>query len=75
MSLLNPVFASENVRYRDGKRYAWFVSLLVPSVLGCGPLFYALTGSVASLLMPALLVYGAIPLLDLLLGEDRNNPP
>ena len=75
MSLLNPVFAHENVRYRDGKRYAWFVSLLVPTVLGCGPLFYVLTDSVASLFMPALLVYGAIPLLDLLLGEDRNNPP
>ena len=75
MSLLNPVFAHENVRYRDGKRYAWFVSLLVPTVLGCGPFFYVLTGSVASLFVPALLVYGAIPLLDLLLGEDRNNPP
>lgn len=33
MSLLNPVFSTENVRYRDGKRYAWFVSLLVPAVL------------------------------------------
>ena len=75
MSLLNPVFSTENVRYRDGKRYAWFVSLLVPTVLGCGPLFYALTGSVASLWIPAAVVYGVVPLLDVLLGEDRNNPP
>jgi len=75
MSLLNPVFTHEDVRYRDGKRYAWFASLLVPTVLGCGPLFHALTGSTVSLFMPALLVYGAIPLLDLVLGEDRNNPP
>lgn len=75
MSLLNPVFAYKDVRYRDGKRYAWFVSLLVPMVLGCGPFFYLFTGSAASLFMPALLVYAAIPLLDLLFGEDRNNPP
>jgi alkane 1-monooxygenase len=75
MSLFNPVFSNENVRYRDGKRYAWFVSLLVPAVLGCGPLFYALTGSVASLWIPAAVVYGVVPLLDVLLGEDRNNPP
>ena len=67
MSLLNPVFSTENVRYRDGKRYAWFVSLLVPTVLGCGPLFYALTGSVASLWIPAAVVYGVVPLLDVLL--------
>jgi alkane 1-monooxygenase len=75
MALLNPVFSTENVRYRDGKRYAWFVSLLVPAALGCGPLLYGLTGSVASLWMPALVVYGLVPLLDVLLGEDLNNPP
>jgi alkane 1-monooxygenase len=75
MSLLNPLFAVENVRYRDGKRYAWLVSLLLPAALGSGPLLYALTGSVASLWIPALTMYGTIPLLDLLLGEDRNNPP
>jgi len=75
MSRLNPVFSVENVRYQDGKRYAWLISLLVPAALGCGPLLYALTGSVASLWIPALTMYGTIPLLDLLLGEDRNNPP
>ncbi|MGB5811716.1 MAG: alkane 1-monooxygenase [Polyangiales bacterium] len=75
MSLLNPVFDSGNVRYRDGKRYAWLVSLLVPPMLGCGPLLYAWTGSFGSLWIPALAIYGTIPLLDVLLGEDRNNPP
>jgi len=75
MSFLNPVFSTENVSYRDGKRYAWLMSLLLPAVLGCAPLFYLWTGSVAAMWIPVLLVYGLIPLLDAVIGEDRNNPP
>ena len=75
MSILNPVFSTENVSYRDGKRYAWLFSLLVPAVLGCGPLFYWLTGSVAAMWIPAVGIYAVIPLLDMVLGEDLNNPP
>jgi len=73
--MLNPLFSTENVTYRDGKRYAWLMSLLVPAALGCGPLFYWLTGSVAAMWIPAAVVYVAIPLLDVVLGEDLNNPP
>lgn len=75
MAMLNPLFSTENVTYRDGKRYAWLMSLLVPAALGCGPLFYWLTGSVAAMWIPAAVVYVAIPLLDVVLGEDLNNPP
>ena len=75
MSMLNPLFSIENVTYRDGKRYAWLMSLLVPAALGCGPLFYWLTGSVTAMWIPAAVVYVAIPLLDVVLGEDLNNPP
>jgi hypothetical protein len=65
MSVLNPVFSHEDVQYRDGKRHAWVVSLLVPASLGSGPFLYQATGSVWSLWIPVLLVYGMIPLLDL----------
>lgn len=75
MSFLNPVFSTDDVSYRDGKRYAWAVSLLVPTALGCGPLLYWLTGSVAAMWIPAAVVYGVIPLLDVAMGEDLNNPP
>jgi alkane 1-monooxygenase len=75
MSFLNPVFSTDNVSYRDGKRYAWLMSLLFPAVLGCGPFFYWLTGSVAAMWIPAVMVYGFIPLLDIVIGEDLNNPP
>ena len=30
--------------YRDRKRYAWLVSLLVPSIVGIGPLLVMATG-------------------------------
>ena len=75
MAMLNPLFSTENVTYRDGKRYVWLMSLLVPAALGCGPLLYWLTGSVAAMWIPAAVVYVAIPLLDVVLGEDLNNPP
>ena len=75
MSFLNPVFSTDSVRYRDGKRYAWLISLMVPAILGCGPLFYRWTSSVAAMWIPVAVVYLGIPLLDILLGEDLNNPP
>jgi alkane 1-monooxygenase len=75
MSFLNPVFSGEGVSYRDGKRYAWLMSVLVPAALGCGPLLYWWTGSVAAMWLPAVAVYALIPLADMLLGEDLNNPP
>ena len=75
MSFLNPVFTAGNTRYRDGKRYAWVLSLLVPALLGCAPLFYVWTGSVAAMLIPLALAYGGIPLLDVAVGRDLNNPP
>ena len=75
MSLLNPVFSADGVQYQDGKRYAWLTSLLMPMVLGLGPVFYWLTGSVASMFIPTLAVYVLIPLADMVLGEDLNNPP
>jgi alkane 1-monooxygenase len=61
--------------FRDRKRHAWLLSLLVPSLVGAGPLL-AWAGEDARLLwLPLLLVYFLLPLLDWLVGEDRSNPP
>jgi alkane 1-monooxygenase len=67
--------AMEAVGWRDRRRYYWLVSLVLPmlplvSLLGWG----AGAGEWLMWLTP-LVVYGLVPLLDLLLGEDRNNPP
>jgi alkane 1-monooxygenase len=61
--------------YRDHKRHAWLVSLLVPALVGCGPLLYLAVGRVWTLWLPVILVYVLLPLLDLVLGEDPSNPP
>ena len=75
MSVLNPVFSKGNVHYRDGKRYAWLISVFLPASLGCGPWIYWATGSIAALWVPIAALYAGIPLADIVLGEDRNNPP
>lgn len=61
--------------YRDRKRYAWLLSLGVPAFIGSGTLLMAVTGDVRVLWLPVAFVYIVIPLVDLLLGTDRSNPP
>ncbi len=61
--------------YRDRKRYAWLLSLLVPALVGAGPWMYLATGEAGLLWLPLAVVYLLFPLLDWLLGEDTSNPP
>ena len=61
--------------YRDRKRYAWLLSVLAPTFVGSGPLLVHLSGQAAWAWAPLLFIYGLVPLLDRLLGEDRSNPP
>ena len=61
--------------YRDRKRYAWLVSLLVPSIVGIGPLLVMLTGDARMLWIQVAFFYLVIPLMDWLMGEDQSNPP
>lgn len=65
----------ESTPYRDRKRHAWLLSLLVPLLVGSGPLVFLAVGQAWVLWLPVLLVYVALPVLDLLLGEDLSNPP
>jgi alkane 1-monooxygenase len=61
--------------YRDRKRYAWLLSILAPSFVGSGPLLVHFSGQPAWAWAPVVFLYVLVPLLDLLLGEDRSNPP
>ncbi len=61
--------------FHDRKRFAWVFSLAVPILVGAGPLLMVWSGHVWALWLPALLVYGIVPLVDALLGVDRSNPP
>ena len=61
--------------YRDPKRHAWLLSLLVPLSIGAGPLMWTAHPSHWVLWVPTVFVYLVAPLLDLLLGTDSSNPP
>ncbi|MCI4439710.1 MAG: hypothetical protein JHC36_00670, partial [Tibeticola sp.] len=48
------------LRWRDGKRYAWLLSLAVPLLVAAGPLVWLQTGEAWTLWLPALLLYGLV---------------
>ena len=65
----------ETIRYVDRKRWLWLMSVLYPLQPFIGIFLHARTGNEAWLLLPLALGYVAGPLLDALIGEDRQNPP
>ncbi len=65
----------ESVPYRDRKRATWLLSMAVPLLAAAGPLLYLASAEVWTLWLPVLLVYIGLPIADLVVGEDRSNPP
>ena len=61
--------------YRDRKRYAWLLSLLVPCLVGLGPALMMLSDNMLALWFPVVFFYVIAPLLDWWMGEDLSNPP
>lgn len=80
MGLLSATYTATDadgrtVSWRDGKRLAWLLSVVYPLVPLLGVALHAYTGEPIMLAVPLLIGYGLMPLLDALIGEDRNNPP
>ena len=67
--------SGETIAYRDGKRYLWFLSFIPPVVPILSYWLYLVTGSALTTLIPFFYIFGLIPLLDALIGEDQHNPP
>ena len=67
--------SGEAVHYIDRKRRLWLMSVLYPLQPFLGIVLHASTGNELWLLLPLLLNYGIAPFIDMLVGEDRNNPP
>jgi alkane 1-monooxygenase len=63
------------VPYRDRKRHLWLLSVAVPAAVGAGPALWLWTGEAWTLWLPVFFSYVIVPLLDMLLGVDRSNPP
>jgi len=61
--------------YVDKKRYLWLLSLLWPSAPIIGIYIASVTGWIAFYWLTLVVWFGVIPLLDSVLGSDKNNPP
>lgn len=67
--------SGEAIHYVDRKRWLWLMSVLYPLQPFLGIWLHAETGIEAWLLLPLFLGYVVAPVLDWILGEDKNNPP
>ena len=61
--------------WKDGKRYLWLIGLVVPLLPPTAIVLHGVTGLTALLWLGPLVVYGVIPLIDLAVGTDAENPP
>jgi alkane 1-monooxygenase len=65
----------EAAAWKDGKRHAWLMGLLIPSLPLLGWALVAATGLSVFWWTGPIFYFLIIPPLELLIGEDRNNPP
>jgi alkane 1-monooxygenase len=61
--------------WRDGKRYAWLLGLLVPTLPFLAYALAHITGLGIMWFFGPMLVFGVIPAIDALVGTDAENPP
>jgi alkane 1-monooxygenase len=67
--------AQQKARWRDGKRYLWMLGIAVPLLPFVAGALVSLTGLGVFWYFPLVFFFGLIPLVDLVAGLDRNNPP
>jgi alkane 1-monooxygenase len=67
--------ALEQPRWRDRKRYAWLLGLIVPLLPFISWGLVELTGLGVFWFYGPVLIFGVFPLLDLIVGLDASNPP
>ncbi|HKG02609.1 MAG TPA: alkane 1-monooxygenase [Conexibacter sp.] len=61
--------------WRDGKRYAWLLGLIVPSLPFIAWFWVELTGLGVFWWFGPILVFGIFSILDVIVGMDAENPP
>jgi alkane 1-monooxygenase len=62
-------------RWRDPKRYAWLLGLLIPTLPFMDWSLVHATGLGVFWFYGPVLVFGIFPLLDIVVGSDARNPP
>src|SRR3954466_1514530 len=61
--------------WRDPKRYAWLLGLLVPLLPFMAWGLVELTGLGVFWFWGPLFIFGVMPFLDTIIGKDSSNPP
>ena len=67
--------ALEAPTWRDGKRYAWMLGMLVPSFPLAAWALVELTGVGVFWFVGPFIVFAVFPFLDMVIGTDAENPP
>ncbi|MEO1204476.1 MAG: alkane 1-monooxygenase, partial [Pseudomonadota bacterium] len=67
--------SGEAIHYVDRKRWLWILSVLFPLQPFLGVALHAATGNEAWIFLGLLLNYVMAPIVDMIVGEDTNNPP
>lgn len=75
MTFVGVAANGQKIAYEDGKRHLWMLSFIPPFVPALSYWLYSQTLNPLATLIPALFIFGLIPALDALIGEDRHNPP
>jgi alkane 1-monooxygenase len=65
----------DSASWRDGKRYAWLLGLVVPLAPFLAWAWVEVTGIELFWFLGPALVFGVFPLLDVAIGMDATNPP
>ncbi|MBA0127352.1 alkane 1-monooxygenase [Haloechinothrix sp. YIM 98757] len=65
----------ETAAWRDGKRYAWLLGLVVPAIPFLAWGLVSATGLGAFWWLGPVIVFVLIPLIDVAVGSDAENPP
>ncbi|MBO3743866.1 alkane 1-monooxygenase [Actinoplanes flavus] len=61
--------------WRDAKRPLWPLALVVPALPFAAVLLAVVTGSKWAWWLTPIFILGVIPLIDVVIGDDRANPP
>jgi alkane 1-monooxygenase len=67
--------AGSQEQWKDSKRRLWLFGLVVPSLGIIGMTVHHYTGFEPILWLGPILIFGIIPIVDLVVGLDRSNPP
>jgi alkane 1-monooxygenase len=75
VTLMGTASDGSQIRYVDKKRWLYSLSLFFPAVPAISAALYFTPIGVWATLFPALWLFGIVPLIDLVIGEDPHNPP